>query len=296
MKKISLGLLLVLMLAISGCGLLESPVDETADVGGEEVELGYVQWACAEAQTHIVQEVLQRLDYDVELSVLQAGALFEGVATGDLDAYTSVWLPVTHADYWDNIEDDVVNLGTNFEGARIGLVVPDYVDIDSIDELADNYEKFDGEIVGIDPGAGIMQATEDEVIPDYGLEDWELLESSGPAMTAELASAIENEEWVVVTGWNPHWKFAEMDVKYLEDPRDAYGEAENIKSMGRKNIEEDLPNVAHVLEEFKLDDELLGSVMSAVNDGMEPEDAAEEFVNNNLELVNGWLPDDLEIE
>ena len=41
-------------------------------------------------------------------------------------------------------------LGKIYPDARIGLVVPDYVDIHSIDQLNANKEKFGGEIIGID--------------------------------------------------------------------------------------------------------------------------------------------------
>ena len=44
--------------------------------------------------------------------------------------------------------------------SRIGLVVPDYVDIHSIAQLNANKEKLGGEIIGIDAGAGIMHAAD----------------------------------------------------------------------------------------------------------------------------------------
>lgn len=40
-------------------------------------------------------------------------------------------------------------------------------------------------ITGIDPGAGIMEAT-DRAIEDYGLDQWSVTSGSGAAMTAAL--------------------------------------------------------------------------------------------------------------
>ena len=99
------------------------------------------------------------------------------------------------------------------------------MDINSIEELNEHVDDFGGRIVGIDGGAGIMLATE-QAIEDYGL-GLELLESSDMAMTAALVDAYMEEEWIVVTGWTPHWKFARYDLKFLEDPRGIYGGAED---------------------------------------------------------------------
>lgn len=74
-----------------------------------------------------------------------------------------------------------------------------------------------GKIVGIEPGAGIMSATE-KAVEEYGL-DYQLQDSSSAAMAASLQKAINNKEWIVVTGWTPHWKFAKWDLKYLDDPK-----------------------------------------------------------------------------
>ena len=62
-------------------------------------------------------------------------------------------------------------------------MVPTHVTIDSIEDLNSVSDKFSGEIIGIDPGAGVMQNTE-EVITGYGLE-YELVASSSAGMAAE---------------------------------------------------------------------------------------------------------------
>lgn len=51
------------------------------------------------------------------------------------DAMVGAWLPSTHAEYYDTYKADPVDLGKNLHGTKNGLVVPDYVDIDSIEDL-----------------------------------------------------------------------------------------------------------------------------------------------------------------
>jgi glycine betaine/proline transport system substrate-binding protein len=61
--------------------------------------------------------------------------MWTGVAKGDVDAMAAAWLPITSADYWNKFKDQVDDLGVNMPGARTGLVVPAYVDINSIEDL-----------------------------------------------------------------------------------------------------------------------------------------------------------------
>lgn len=79
--------------------------------------------------------------------------------------------------------------------------------IDSIEDLTNNTnnigEKLDWTIVGIDPGAGQMQLTKNKVMPGYKLDKWTLQASSGPAMTGALSSAIEDQNPIIVTLWEP---------------------------------------------------------------------------------------------
>jgi glycine betaine/proline transport system substrate-binding protein len=145
---------------------------------------------------------------------------------------------------------------------------------------------FGGRIVGIEPGAGIMQATE-KAIEVYGL-DFELQDSSSFAMAAALRSAIENGEWIVVTGWSPHWKFAVYDLKYLEDPEGVYGGAETINTIVRKGLEEDDPALFAFLDNFLWGPEDIGMVMLDVSEGVDPWEAARKWVDENADKVAVW--------
>lgn len=102
----------------------------------EQVTLLYVEWACARAETHVMADVLQNImGYQVELISLSAAAMYEGLASGQGDAIFTAWLPLTHGEYMNQVGDRVEDLGPSYEGAKIGLVVPAYVEIDSVEEL-----------------------------------------------------------------------------------------------------------------------------------------------------------------
>ena len=151
-------------------------------------------------------------------------------------------------------------------------------------------EQVKHEIIGIDPGAGIMKATA-AAIEDYGLSDWKLVEGSGAAMTATLAKAIKNEEPIIITGWTPHWMFSKYDLKYLEDPKKTYGEAEEIHTLARKNLKDDQPEAYQFLENFKWTSDEMGEIMTAIQEGKSPEDAAKEWADSHSDRIDEWTKD-----
>ncbi|MFO1443500.1 glycine/betaine ABC transporter [Bacillus sp. Bva_UNVM-123] len=104
-------------------------------VDNDKITLGYVAWDSEIASTHVIATVLTNLGYHVTLRQIEAGPLWTGIADGSLDASVAAWLPVTHADYAEKYAGKFEDLGSNMEGTKIGLVVPTYMNIDSIEDL-----------------------------------------------------------------------------------------------------------------------------------------------------------------
>ncbi|MGE7934632.1 glycine betaine ABC transporter substrate-binding protein [Viridibacillus arvi] len=102
---------------------------------GEEIKLVYVAWDTEIASTNVIAKVLEQNGYKVKLSQVEVGPMFAGVANGSVDAMVAAWLPSTHKDYYESYKKDLVNLGPNLKGTKNGIVVPKYVDIDSIEDL-----------------------------------------------------------------------------------------------------------------------------------------------------------------
>ena len=290
-------LALIVVLALAGTaafaeGSQESGGDAMEDKGS--VELAYVEWARAVAITHVAGEMLSRMGYDVQLSNVANAAMWQAVASGDADAHMTAWLPSTHGMFYGpdgRFTDEVEDLGVIYEGAGLGLVAPAYVEEDSIEELVANRDKYDGEIIGIDPGAGMMQQLEQAIANGtLGLDQMTLLEGSGPTMTAALSDAVKNEQPVVVTGWRPHWKFSRWDLKILDQSSQVFGDAENIHAIARLGLQEDKPEVYSFLKNTDWAAVSYGPVMADVADGMSPEEAAANFVDTNMDALNGILP------
>ncbi|NLB53456.1 MAG: glycine betaine ABC transporter substrate-binding protein [Syntrophomonadaceae bacterium] len=287
-KRILLSLFMLIFVSVSIFGCSSS--DSTKDTASDTVRLVYVQWACATATTHIIADILEnKMGYNVELFDVAAGVMYESLRNDESDASFGAWLPVTHKEYMDRMGDQVENLGVNMEGARIGLVVPEYVDIDSIEDLNDAAEKFNAQIIGIDPGAGIMGSAS-QAIEDYDL-NFTLVEGSDATMVATLQDAINNNQWIVVTGWTPHWIFGRWDLKYLDDPKNSFGKDETINTVVRQGLQQDMPDVYELCSNFKWTSDDLSRAMVIAEESGDPVAAARQWVQENPDLVNSWLPE-----
>jgi glycine betaine/proline transport system substrate-binding protein len=259
------------------------------------------------ASAHLVQAVLQEeLGVRVRLLRLDAEDMWRAVADGRADAMLSAWLPVTHHTYLERYGGRMTDLGPNLEGARIGLVVPEvsvgrqtgaqgrrvrpYIKTSSMADLGEYALQFRQRIVGIDPGAGVMQRTR-KAMEVYGLENWRLIEGSEASMTDELSQAIRHQQWIVVTGWTPHWMFARWNLRFLEDPEHVYGGAETIHTMVRPGLAEEMPVVHAFLDRFSWSPEEASQYMiwNQEDRGMYPYEKALRWMRTHRERVARWL-------
>ncbi|BDP93470.1 glycine/betaine ABC transporter permease [Enterococcus faecium] len=221
----------------------------------KRINLSYVEWDTEVASTNVVGEVLKQMGYDVTMTPLDNSIMWKSVSNGESDAMVSAWLPKTHGSQYAQYKDQVEDLGANLTGAKVGLAVPAYMDVNSIDELTDQAGK---KIIGIEPGAGVVTAAENTIQKYDNLKDWKVETSSSGAMTVALGQAIKKHEPIVVTGWTPHWMFAKYDLKYLEDPENGMGSEEQIHTMVRKGLKEDQPEAYKVLDNFHWSEKDIG--------------------------------------
>lgn len=282
MIAICLALILIVTL-VTGCGQQQSEQGIKPTV-----KIGYINWQEDIAVTYLWQEIFEEKGYQVELVNVDVAPLFVGLNKGDLDLFLDSWLPLTQQAYWEKYKDKLDDYGSWYRGeAKIGLVVPNYVSINSIEELNGQKSNFNGQIIGIDPGAGIMKTT-DKAVKDYAL-NYEVAQSSEAAMLATLDKAYKDKKWLVITGWSPHWMFSKYELKYLSDPKNTFGSAEGLHILANKEFSQKQPAIAVMLKKFKLNDQQIGTLEGLINQGLSPQDAAKKWIQDNKALVNSWL-------
>jgi glycine betaine/proline transport system substrate-binding protein len=286
---------------------LVATVSVHTEAAEKTVRLSYVEWSETVAATNMVKTVIQeKLGYACDIVPMTADKMWQAVATGKVDGMVAAWLPTTHGHYYEQYKDQIVDLGPNMIGTQIGLVVPDitvgrqtaasgqrnapYITATSIDDLKKYADNFNRRIIGIDPEAGIMKKTR-EALREYGLYNYELIKGSEVSMTAELSNAIRKQRWIVVTGWVPHWKFARWKLKFLDDPKNIFGGKEEIHTIVRQGLKDDMPDVYRFLDNYNWAPEDLEQLMIWIqeDDGMYPGEKALRYIRYHADQVNSWL-------
>lgn len=280
-----------LALGAAGALLLASCAGDTGSGDGGQGELGLISlsytpgWSDGQSITYLLKNQLEQLGYEIEIEeVADLGPNYAAVANGDIDIHSSAWPEVTQAAYMAEFGDDIESLGIWYEDAELFMAVPSYSQIDSLDELADNVDVFDGEIIGMEPGAGLTGVVENSMMPAYGIdESFTLKTSSTQAMLTVLGESIENEEEVIVNLWSPFWANTAYDIKPLEDPEGAMGEAEGLHVNATAGFSEEFPEAAELIAGLKLDDIDYGALEQLI--------ISEEYEDDSEGAVETWLAD-----
>ena len=248
----------------------------------QDVLILYPNWAEGIAITHLAKIMLEEKGYTTTLKRIEPGPIYAALSRGDADVYLDAWLPYTHKDYWERYSTKLDVLGSVFDGGTTGIVVPTYVEINSIEELNENKDKFDSKIFGIGVGAGIYYNTE-KAIKEYDLELSQLA-SSETSMVTALRKAVSRGEWIAITGWKPHFMWTNFDLKTLEDPKNVFP-TDEIKIVTRKNFKEEKPEIANILSNYKLSEDLLNELITEVDKDADPDVGARYFYEKYKEVL-----------
>lgn len=286
-------------LVLSGCGGAGGGTGQQ-EGNQQNIHLVYVNWVEGVAMAHVLDAVLQdSLGMDVQRTqVTGAGTAFSSVATGDADVFVEVWLPTTHAAGWERYQDQLTKIGQWYDSTSVGLVVPSYMDIQSVSELPEYREELNGEIHGIESGANVNQQAR-QILENNNISGFNVVNASSPATWSAMQRAIENQEPFVATGWKPHWKWSRFDLRYLEGAQtgqtEVFGAPEQIVMLADTTFKERYSDrVVQFFQNVTLNDEqALNSLMqpflpnSNVTDKMA---AAREWIQNHQQIVAEWVP------
>ncbi|KVT45123.1 glycine betaine ABC transporter substrate-binding protein [Burkholderia ubonensis] len=260
----------------------------------EPIKVAVTNWADVLAVANVAKYVLEtKLKQPVQFVQADIGIQYQGVARGDLDIMVGGWLPVTHATYYAKYKNDMDDVGVIYTGGKNGWAVPKYVpesELASISDLGkpEVKSKLNGTVQGIEPGGGLMQASE-KTIKAYNLDGYNLQASSEAGMLAGVSRAYQSKQWIVATVWSPHWLFQKWQMRYLKDPKGALGGEEQVHAFASKQFAGKFPRADVFFKHFKL---TLADVEAIEFEGNSTNDyatAAKKFVDAHPDKVNAWL-------
>ena len=282
MKAAFLGLLFIV-------GNLATSCSGGAD-GGETLDLADIGWTENTAIAHLTKVLLEEeVGYEqVTIKTSDLDSVYSSVAKGDLDAFQDVWLP-NQRDLLSSVEDDVEQLSYSYQGqTEQGLAVPSYMNTTSLNQLNDSEADL---ILGIEPGSVVMGVVYDEVMPTYRLKQ-KLVEASTEGMLAEVERLYNDREEFALVAWSPHWMNQRYDLRYLEDPNDAFGELNDparITTIVNKNLSENEPAAYAFMNALIFNEDQLNDLESTIEEMGDPLEGARQWAQDNRDVWQPWV-------
>lgn len=275
-------------LAVAGPALADCDKVTFSDVG----------WTDITATTAATSVVLEALGYDTDIKVLSVPVTYTALSQGDIDIFLGNWMPTMEADiapYRDAGTVDTVR--ANLEGAKYTLAVNKAaadLGIGNFADIAAHKDALDGKIYGIEPGNDGNRLIMDMIAAnEFGLNGFEVVESSEQGMLAQVARADRGGDPVVFLGWEPHPMNANFELTYLEGGDEWFGPnlgGATVYTNTSAGYVDACPNVGALLGnlEFSLDmeNEIMGAIL---DEGEDPEDAATAWLVANSSVLDGWL-------
>lgn len=253
-------------------------------------------WTDITATNGVATVLLTALGYTPDIPTLSVPVGYEALKNGQTDVFLGNWLPAQQS-FRDDLDahGSIVELVQNLEGAKFTLAVnkagadagvADFADLDA------QRDAFDGKIYGIEPGAPANQSIQAMIEADeFGLGDWELVESGEQAMLAQVSRSGSSP--VVFLAWAPHPMNEAIEITYLSGGDAQFGPdfgGATVHTLAREEWVEACPNAAKLFSQLIFDVPMENVLMGRIlDDGMDPQDAAREWIAENPDRVQGWL-------
>lgn len=260
------------------------------------VRLAEPGWNDLALTTGTAAVVLEGLGYEVKTDLLGVEVIYQSLKDNQLDAFLGYWDPAmqTYAAPYE-AEGSVERLRVNLDDAKYTFAVPSYVadaGVRDFKDLARFADKFGKEMLGIEPGSNQLMF---DVIADpaFGLDGWDVIESSETAMLLEVQRKVERKEFVVFQAWAPHPMNTAFDLVYLTGGDAHYGPdfgAATVSTQVRKGYVAECPNVAAFLQNLDFDIEFENEGMGyLINEGLDPREAGRKILLARPDVLDGWL-------
>lgn len=278
--------------------LLLSTVALTAqaeDASCATVRLGDPGWSDIAVTNGIAQFLLDGLGYKTETQILAVPIIYAGLQKGQVDAFLGNWMPAQQDNYDKFVASGIVDkLAENLSGTEYTLAVPSYAYAAGVKSFADLdkfAEQFDRKLYGIAAGSPANESIRKMIAADeFGLGDWQLVESSEQAMLVQVGRAVKRDKFVVFLGWTPHPMNVQHDMRYLKGGEQYFGASGHVNSLARKGYASQCPNVGKLLSNLSFTLEMENAIMNQVlSKQASNQQAVKNWLQANPTVIDGWL-------
>ncbi|WP_432408964.1 glycine betaine ABC transporter substrate-binding protein [Wukongibacter sp. M2B1] len=255
-------------------------------ISNELLSLGFIKiaitpWDEHRFQFEVFRRVVERkMNLPVEAIIVPSLELFKSVNDSIADATLAPWMPYSCKEHWERYNTNLEEIGANTHGCRSGLAVPRYVDIDIIEDLLHYGNKFDNKIYSVRRTWNIGSLMQD-VKEKYNLDNIEIVYMDEDELFRVLEEKYKRKEWVVISGWRPHYVFGEYELKFLDDPKNVLGKEEHLTTYVNRNLKSKNPKLYEIIKGFKMDMNLLNTALSEIRQGVSYETVVEAYIKKS---------------
>jgi len=315
----------VVGLGLAGCG--GGNIEDTSSAGGDDcgdLRIAINPWTGYVANAHVIGQVAEKeLGCNVSYPEVKEEVGWQGMADGSIDTIVENW---GHADLVKKYIDEqgtVQDAGLTGNQGLIGWFVPqwmaeEYPDItnwENLNKYADMFKTSEsgdkGQLLDGDPS----YVTNDEaLVKNLDLDYQVVVGGSEAALLTSFRSAEENKTPLLAYFYTPQW-YAEVNgqatpgvkdpvqianVKLPEYTEGCDADPAKVdcdyppyalnKLIGTEFAESGSPAV-DLIKNFTWTNEDQNLVSKYIaEDGMDPDEAAQKWIDDNPDKVDAWLP------
>ena len=264
------------------------------------LDFGVPAWPGITVKTEIAEQLLNPLGYDTQTHEIGLQVIYQGMESGDVDAFLGAWLPAQKEMFEPRKASGVLtDVANNVDGAQMTLAVPTYLHergIQSFADLDEHRDEFNSQIHGFGAGSAASEILHNAIDNDtWGLGDWSLVDTSEVGMLSAAQDAISREEAIVWVGWTPHWTNLELPMRYLEDPENLFGEnngESDVRTLLRSDYADAHPALVTFFEQFSFTaDEQSWMIQAFGQEERDLAEVAQQWINDHPERVEAMLAD-----
>lgn len=255
-------------------------------------------WTDISSTNAIASTLLDALGYKADIKTLSVPIGYKAIENKEIDVFLGNWMPAQQK-FIDQLDaaKAAEKLKENLPDAKFTLAVPTYVadaGVHDFKDLAKYADKFDRKIYGIEAGAPANQNLMNMIKSgDFGLKDWQVVESGEQGMLSQVAREEKKKGWIVFLGWAPHPMNTKLHMTYLSGGDKYFGPnygGATVNTIARTGWAADCPNAAELFKQLSftlaIENEMMGKIM---DDHQAPAEAAKEYLKAHPKLLEPWL-------
>lgn len=275
---------------------LKSTATRAATPTNGVVRMGVVGLSFYRVVGGIVQNLLEPMGYQIEITEGTHADIFPRLGAGELDMLVAAWLPTAHQPLFEAHGGQAVELGRLYDDALFFWGVPDYLpaEVQSIADLSrpDVAATMRKLIQGIGPGAGITRLSQ-EVMTRYNLQaaGYEFRIGTEQEWIGAFQQGVEAEAGVIIPLWQPQYLNRAFAIRRLQDPLGVFPEPDRCALLVTQDFRDRTStSTLDTLSRISLSvDDVTDMDYRTSVEGLSPREAATQWMEENPDAVQSWL-------